>query len=219
MRPALGLGIARVLAEWSAFYFLVTSEHGEPIATFALAAMGPHVTNSGVVRGSAALLLVLTIALVVACRGALFGLMPEVTHRIATHRYNPELLDVEEAGEGVDADAGEAEDTDTAADVEALFAEINGPGLAYAEALTAEETAYLEATEAREASSADPIWEGAPGMPKAWDVPGSYWPQVNPEDRAKLPDMPARPEDDDTVLGEKNATPFLRIRTRNAGEG
>lgn len=219
LRPALGLGIARVLAEWSAFFFLVTGDQGEPLTTFALAAVGPQVTNSGVVRASAAILLVLTIGLVVACRGALFGLMPEVTHRIATHRYDPDLLTLEEADEVPDDDTETAEDTDTTADVEALFAEINGPGLAYAEALTAEETAYLEATEAHDASPADPVWEGAPGMPKAWDVPGSYWPQADPEADAALPEMPARPEDDDTVLGEKNATPFLRIRTRNDDEG
>lgn len=218
LRPALGLGIARVLAEWSAFYFLVTNDQGEPLATFALAAVGPHVSNSGVVRASAAILLLLTIGLVVACRGAVFGLMPEVTHRMATHRYDPALLALDaEPEERVTASEDHA-DEDTAADVEALFAEINGPGLAYAEALTAEEAAYLEAAEAGEPSPHDPIWEGAPGMPKAWDVPGSYWPQADPEDEAALPDMPGRPEDDDTVLGEKNATPFLRIRTRTDDE-
>lgn len=218
LRPALGLGIARVLAEWSAFYFLVANDQGELLATFALAAVGPHVTNSGVVRASAAILLLLTIGLVVACRGAVFGLMPEVTHRMATHRYDPALLALDAEPEERDSASEDLADEDTAADVEALFAEINGPGLAYAEALTAEEAAYLEAAEAGESSPHDPIWEGAPGMPKAWDVPGSYWPQADPEADATLPEMPVRPEDDDTVLGEKTATPFLRIRTRNEDE-
>lgn len=219
LRPALGLGIARVLAEWSAYYFLVANDQGDPLATFALAAVSPHVTNSGVGRASAAILLVLTIALVVACRGAVFGLIPHVSHRIATHRYNPDLLHLEPE-EDAEADAASAEDgeADTSADVDALFAEINGPGLAYAEQLTEEETAYLTATEAREAAPTDPIWEGAPGMPKAWDIPGSYWPQADAAEPIDLPEMGERPEDDDTVLGERSTTPFLRIRTRNEDE-
>lgn len=220
LRPALGLAIARVLGEWSAFYFLVANDQGAPLGAFALSAVGPHVTNTGVMRGSSAILLVLTIALVMACKGALYGLIPQVSHRISTHYYRPDAFDLEPEveDEGNDGAVSPAEDAEgsTPEDVAAFFADINGPGLAYAAHLSEEETAYLHAHESRaDTAPEDPIWAGAPGMPKAWEAPGLYWPQAEDAEPISAPESPDGTGDDATVLGEKTASPFLRIRTRS----
>ncbi len=271
--PAFGLAVARVLGEEGALAIIGTNTP----ATLAILGTDGSIAVPGLTESVGAILLLLSVGVLIVCKGSLFTLIPYVTHRFSTHLYTPDILNVPDQVEPLDADQTDPTQVEDDEDeVAAFFASLEGPGAVFSDVLTDEEAQYLRTVDTQDKPQ-DTVWEGAPGMPKAWASPGTYWPgapaettteteavqpvarthvsiteqakarmhtlsthlaadtptlhQTQPDQSASQPPQrdeavqdPDRhhrkpqAEDDNTALGKRTTTPFLKIRTRNDDE-